>query len=64
MKMMKKVIKQLALETGGSHYPAVGGDLLQRFSENLLTECYKQIQQSPDVSKEQLIDNLKEYFEQ
>jgi hypothetical protein len=62
--MMKKVIKQLALETGGSHYPAVGGDLLQRFSENLLNECYRQIEKSNDVSKEQLINHLKEHFNQ
>jgi hypothetical protein len=61
---MKKVIKQLALETGGSHYPTVGGQLLQKFSDNLLNECYEQIERSPETSKEQLINILKEHFNQ
>ena len=33
---MKKLVEMLALEAGGSHYPAVGGDNLQRFANLML----------------------------
>jgi hypothetical protein len=36
---MKSKIKELALEAGGSHYPDVGGELLQKFAELMLEEC-------------------------
>lgn len=36
---MKKKIKELALEAGGSTYPEVGGKILERFAELLINEC-------------------------
>ena len=36
---MKNKIKELALEAGGSHYPEVGGKILERFAELMLEEC-------------------------
>ena len=36
-------IKELALEAGGSHYPEVGGELLQKFAELLIKDCAKQV---------------------
>ena len=30
---------ELALEVGGSHYPEVGGQMLERFAEVLVREC-------------------------
>lgn len=31
----------IALEVGGSHYPGVGGELLQKFGEEVVKECAK-----------------------
>lgn len=36
---MKKKIKELALEAGGSTYPEVGGKILERFADLLISEC-------------------------
>jgi hypothetical protein len=36
-------IKELALEAGGSHYPEVGGELLQKFAELLIKDCANQV---------------------
>lgn len=36
---MTPVIKKIALQAGGSHYPTVGGELLQKFSDLLVLEC-------------------------
>lgn len=36
---MKQKIKEIALQAGGSHYPDVGGELLQQFADLLLAEC-------------------------
>lgn len=30
---------EFALQTGGSHYPDVGGELLQKFGEMVVNEC-------------------------
>jgi hypothetical protein len=38
---MNPIIKQLALEAGGSHYPEVGGKLLEKFAELIVRECAK-----------------------
>lgn len=36
-------IKELALQAGGSHYPEVGGELLQKFAELLIRDCARQV---------------------
>jgi len=36
-------IKELALQAGGSHYPNVGGELLQQFAELVIKDCAKQV---------------------
>lgn len=36
---MNEKIKQLALAAGGSHYPDVGGQILEKFAELLIQEC-------------------------
>lgn len=38
-KIMNKRIYELALEAGGSHYPEVGGKLLEKFAELIVNEC-------------------------
>ena len=44
---MKARIKELALQAGGSHYPAVGGDLLQTFADLMLKECIQIVENTP-----------------
>ena len=41
---MKQVFKEIALQVGGSHYPDVGGDLLEKFGEMVVAECIKAVQ--------------------
>ena len=41
---MKKKIKELALEAGGSTYPEVGGKILERFADLLINECIEAVQ--------------------
>lgn len=36
---MKQKIYDIALQVGGSHYPGVGGELLQKFADLMLEEC-------------------------
>lgn len=36
---MKKVYHDIALQVGGSHYPEVGGDLLEKFGEMVVQRC-------------------------
>jgi len=45
---MKERIKEIALQAGGSHYPDVGGDLLQKFADLLIDECIRAIQETPN----------------
>lgn len=30
---------EIALQTGGSHYPSVGGELLEKYGEAIIREC-------------------------
>ena len=39
MRMTNPKFAELALEVGGSHYPDVGGRLLEQFAEKLVREC-------------------------
>ena len=41
---MNKKIYQVALETGGSHYPNVGGELLEQFALKVINECIVAVQ--------------------
>jgi hypothetical protein len=38
---MNKQIKELALQAGGSHYPDVNSQQLEKFAELLINECCK-----------------------
>lgn len=44
---MKEKIKEIALQAGGSHYPEVGGDLLQKFADLLLAEVIVVVESTP-----------------
>ena len=41
---MNKTIHQIALQTGGSHYPNVGGELLEQFALKVINECIIAVQ--------------------
>ena len=43
---MKQKVKELALQAGGSHYPEVGGELLQKFADLMLAEVINAISTS------------------
>jgi hypothetical protein len=44
---MKQVYKEIALQAGGSHYPEVGGELLEKFADLLIKECLATIESTP-----------------
>ena len=41
---MNEKIKQIALQVGGSHYPDVGGELLEQFAFKIINECIIAVQ--------------------
>lgn len=44
---MKEIYHNIALQVGGSHYPTVGGDLLEKFGDALVKEVLQTIDNSP-----------------
>jgi hypothetical protein len=48
MSKIKQEYFDLALETGGSHYPGVGGQLLSTFGDLVVKECIKIAKQNGD----------------
>lgn len=51
---MKKLVKQMALEAGGSHYPDVGGALLEKFAELVVCRCAHIANQYDDTGNARL----------
>lgn len=45
---MREQIKELALQAGGSHYPDVGGELLQQFADLVIQRCIKAVENTPN----------------
>jgi hypothetical protein len=41
--MMNKRIKEIALQAGGSHYPDVNKETLEKFAELIIRECAAQV---------------------
>lgn len=37
--MNKEILKEIALQAGGSHYPEVGGATLEKFAELIIEAC-------------------------
>jgi len=50
---------QLALETGGSHYPGVGGELLEKFGAAVVRECCQKLENNGMV---EVAIELKQHF--
>ena len=40
---MNKRIKEIALQAGGSHYPDVNKETLEKFAELIIRECAAQV---------------------
>ena len=60
---MNNVIKQLALQAGGSHYPDVGGKTLEKFAELIVKECMKLNSKELSITAiERLLPLYKEHF--
>jgi hypothetical protein len=56
----------IALATGGSHYPMVGGHLLEKFGDLLLESIFRQIQDCDYLSgtaQESLIKDIRSQFQ-
>lgn len=46
---LKPIYHDIALQVGGAHYPEVGGELLQRFADELVRRC-------AEVNKQQMYE--------
>lgn len=53
---------ELALQTGGSHYPDVGGKLLEQYSVNLLNQILQMCQDHPTWSGRAIGEHIKQEF--
>ena len=77
VKAMNEKIKELALQVGGSHYPEVGGELLQKFAELIIKECIDSINDADirsivlttfdksqsDACKQRCVKSIKQKFD-
>jgi len=43
---MNRKIKELALQTGGSHYPNVNSELLEMFANMIINECINAVKET------------------
>jgi hypothetical protein len=74
---MKEKIKELALQAGGSHYPEVGGDILELFADLLVKDVLHEIDKvntnvccgtTYDTSistcvREKIVDHIKQAYD-
>ena len=60
---MNKRIKELALQAGGSHYPDVNSEKLEKFAELIVKECTDIIEnQGKFLKYDGLANKIKEHF--
>jgi hypothetical protein len=59
---MHPKIKEIALQTGGSHYPDVGGELLEKFAHLIVQECCEVAHCNSHVDGLTLGNILKQHF--
>ena len=43
---MNEKIKEIALQTGGSHYPSVNSELLEMFANMIINECINAVKET------------------
>ena len=61
-KKMSPKCKELALMAGGSHYPRVGGEILEQFMRLTVEECIKILQKREVRNSNSARLILKEHF--
>ena len=74
--MKNKKYEEIALQAGGSHYPSVGGDLLERAFDLVVAECIEAVKETPkhcanttfdegvvECTVEKSIEQIKKRFE-
>jgi hypothetical protein len=47
---MNDKLKEIALHAGGSHYPVVGGETLEKFARLLIAECIDAVKNTPTTA--------------
>ena len=47
---MNDKLKEIALQAGGSHYPDVGGETLEKFARLLIAECIDAVKNTPKTA--------------
>jgi hypothetical protein len=62
--MLNKKFTEIALSVGGSHYPEVGGRLLQQFGETVINQCIDLLDQAEDreYPRELYSELIRNYF--
>lgn len=58
-KMKNKKFFDIALAVGGSHYPGVGGELLEKFGAMVVKECCQKLE---DDGMVEVAIELKQHF--
>ena len=61
-KMKNKKFFDIALEAGGSHYPGVGGELLEKFGEMVVRECAELAAKESSYPYNSYSEMIKEHF--
>jgi hypothetical protein len=59
-KIKNKKVFDIALAVGGSHYPGVGGELLEKFAMAVIEECITVLDQDDGATHHTKL--LKEHF--
>jgi len=61
---LNKKFTEIALAVGGSHYPEVGGRLLQQFGETVVNQCIDLLDQAGDreYPRELYSELIRNYF--
>ncbi len=61
-KGMTTRVYEIALQTGGSTYPEVNSECLQRFAENIIEECAKIAEEDSSYPYKTFGDKIKSHF--
>lgn len=61
-RIKNKKIYDIALQVGGSHYPDVGGELLEKFGEMIIKECAELAEKESSYPYKSYSEMIKEHF--
>jgi hypothetical protein len=63
-KMKNAMYYEVALHTGGSHYPDVGGELLEKFADTIVEKCLTICEEHPTWTGRMIAEQIKLEFNQ